>query len=115
MNEENIGKPAICYETGFDEAFLVGTEEELSHFAHSILRLLGEQQKTMHYHGVITRQPLKNSQLSEPMSEIALESIVIVDSKKDRRELINKIRINGGMAPIDWDGHDEWKSRSLGL
>ena len=33
-------KPAVCYETGRDKAFLVGKKEELSEFADSILRLL---------------------------------------------------------------------------
>jgi len=46
------------------------------------------------------------------MSEIVIDGILIVESKEDRRKLVNKIRINNGEQPIDWEGHDNWKSNT---
>lgn len=46
---EKIGKPAICYETGLDEAFLLGTRDELSTFAHTILKLLDMPSRSINY------------------------------------------------------------------
>ena len=106
-----IDKPAICYETGLDEAFLVGTKEELSEFAHSILRLLNGPFELLDYHGINAKQPKSRMSLSSSMSEVVLDGIVIVESRKDRRDLMNKIRLNNGVEPIDWKGHDEWKAR----
>ncbi|NQV27004.1 MAG: hypothetical protein HQ518_21855 [Rhodopirellula sp.] len=101
-------KPAICYETGLDESFLVGTKEELLDFANSIIHLLNIPAQECDYHGVNTEQPKVVYSLTEPMSDIVIDGIVIVESKDDRRDLINKMRINNDEVPIDWEGHDNW-------
>ncbi len=41
------------------------------------------------------------------MSEIALSGVVFGESETDRRTLMNKIRVNDGLDPIDWDGYDQ--------
>ena len=105
-------KPAICFDAGLDEAFLVGTKEELSEFAYSILRLLDGPFELLNYHGINAREPKSLMSLSESMSEIVIDNLVIVESMKDRRDLMNNIRQNNGIEPIDWHGHDEWKARN---
>ncbi len=86
------------------------TNEELYEFAYNIIQLLSEPQESINYHGVNAKRPKTNKPLCEPMSEIVLDTIIIVNSKQERRELMNKIRVNCGMQPIDWRGRDKWNS-----
>jgi hypothetical protein len=104
---EKIGKPAICYETGLDEAFLLGTREELSEFAHIILRLLDAPTKSIDYLGISTQSPIGKMILTHTMSGVVLDGLLIVKDKNDRQILMNKIRINNGDTAIDWQGFDE--------
>lgn len=104
---EKIGKPAICYETGLDEAFLLGTREELSEFAHTILRLLDIPTKSVDYFGINTQTPIHKMSLTHTMSEVVLDGLLIVRDRNDRRVLMNKIRVNNGDVPIDWQGFDK--------
>ena len=104
-------KPAICYETGLDESFLVGTKEELFNFAQSIIEILNGPKKLLDYYGVKTESPKTTLALTESMSEIVIDGLLVVASKEDRRSLVNKIRVNNGESPIDWEGHDNWKTQ----
>ena len=108
MSEE-IEKPAICYETGLDEAFLLGTREELAAFAHSILRHLDAPSEQIDYLGIMTQSPIDANRagLTHVMSEVVLDGLLIVKDKNDRRTLMNKILVNNGEAPIDWKEFDK--------
>ena len=99
-------KPAICYETGLDEAFIVGTRDELSEFAHSILRLLNGPFESRDYHGIHAKEPKSPGSLSDSMSEVVLDGMLIVENKKERHDLMNRIRLNNGIDPVDWQDHD---------
>ena len=101
-------KPAICYETGLDESFLVGTKKELLNFAQSIIDTLNGPKEQLDYFGIKTETPKTTSSLTEPMLEIVFDGLLVVTSKEDRRSLVNKIRVNNGESPIDWEGHDNW-------
>lgn len=101
--------PAICYETGLDEAFLLGTREELAKFAHAILSLLDAPSEQIDYLGIITQSPIDTDKgaLTHVMSEVVLDGLLIVKDKNDRRTLMNRIRVNNAVEPIDWQGFDE--------
>jgi len=101
-------KPAICYENGLDESFLVGTKEELLNFAQSIIDILNGPKNPLDYYGVKTESPKTTIALTESMSEIVIDGLLVVASKEDRRSLVNKIRVNNGESPIDWERHDNW-------
>ena len=103
------GRPSICYESGLDEAFLVGTKKELYEFAQSILEILNGPKESLDYLGVKTEQPKTVKTLTESMSEIVIDGILIVESKEDRRILENKIRVNNGAPPVDWEDYDNLK------
>jgi hypothetical protein len=105
MNKKIEKKPSICYETGLDEAFLVGTKDELLEFAQAIIELLSGPKEPLDYLGVKTEVPIKDRALTESMSEIVIDGMLVVESTEDRQELVNKIRINNGEPPIDWEGN----------
>ena len=100
------GKPSICYESDLDEAFIVGTKEELYEFAQSILKLIDGPKKSFDYFGIKTQQVDTVESLTESMSEIVIDTLLIVEKKEDRRKLVNEVRINNGELPIDWEGYD---------
>ena len=106
--QDKIGKPAICYETGLDEAFLLGTKEELSGLAQTILKLLDAPDEAIDYYGVKT-QSASQASLTHEMSEIGIDGLILVKSAADKRTLMNKIRVNNGEPPIDWESFDEIK------
>ena len=99
-------KPVICYETDIDESFLVGTKKELSDFAYKILNIIEGESNSLNFHGIETLSPKSTSSLSESIPDIVLDGLLIVRSKKDKQDLVNKIRINNGMPPIDWLGRE---------
>jgi hypothetical protein len=99
---DDTDKPAICYETGLDESFLVGTKDELTALAHAILDVVGQPGEPLEYLGIHTRST--TCALTEVMAEVSLDGILVVEDKHDRQELINRIRINNGEPPIDWAG-----------
>jgi len=105
MNKKFEKKPSICYETGLDEAFLVGTKDELLEFAQAIIELLSGPKEPLDYLGVKTEVPKKDRALTESMSEIVIDGLLVVESTEDRQELVNKILINNGEPPIDWEGN----------
>ncbi len=96
-----IDKPAICYETGLDEAFLLGTRDELSEFAHSILQLLDKANKEIEYCGVNALSASNETSLTYAMSDVVIDGLIIIKSEEDQRTLMNKIRTNNGELPID--------------
>ena len=91
---------AICYETGLDESFLVGTREDLRILAEALLNVVNSAGEPTDYLGVPTESFA--TRLTEVMADVVLDGISVVASSKDRRELINRIRINNGEQPIDW-------------
>ncbi len=70
--------------------------------------------EALDYHGINAKEPESLMSLSESMSEVVLDGILFVKNKKDRRDLMNKIGLNSGIGPIDWEGHDEWRARNGG-
>ena len=98
---EKIGKPAVCYETELDEAFLLGTRDELSRFAHAILKLLDMPSESIDYLGISTQSPLNQVSLTQTMSQVEIDRALIVENENDRKILMNKTLLNNGDTPID--------------
>ncbi|MEM7799607.1 MAG: hypothetical protein AAF633_10490 [Chloroflexota bacterium] len=105
--DDKIEEPAICHETALDEAFLVGTKDELAQFAKTILEMLDKPCRELDFWGIPAKQPDDDRGLTEVMSRVVLDGIVIVNSRDDRRKLINKLRVNNGELPIQWEEHDK--------
>lgn len=98
------GKVAICFEQGLDEAFLVGTEEELREFANSILQKLEQENRKTEYHGVPVDEV--NVALTQSSGQVEIHGIYQVSSVEARRVLMNKILKNNGELEIDWDRYN---------
>ena len=95
-------KPSICYETGLDEAFLVGTRAELAAFSQSILDAVNAKGSSEEYFGVNVTAVAGS--LTEVMAEVVLDGVLVVESTRDRQQLMNRVLENNGDSPIDWDG-----------
>jgi hypothetical protein len=83
-------KPIICYEGDLDEACLVGTRDELKAFANQILESLSEDGKSVEYDDIKAKYISGN--LTEFMTEIVLEGIVILENTNHKQGLVNYIR-----------------------
>jgi hypothetical protein len=91
--------PVGMVETGFDEAFLVGTVEDLRWFAH---RILEQVEKTYHvddFLGIPVRQTGKR--LTFGLGDFCVDGLCIVQSYEHKRELVNRIRVNNGESELD--------------
>jgi len=98
-------KPAVCYQTGLDESFLVGTRSELIAFAQSILDAVDSEVPAQDHWGVEARSVVQS--LTEVMAHVVIDGILIVDSTSDRYKLMNRILENNGESPIDWESRQK--------
>jgi len=105
-------RPAVLFTTAEDESFLLGTRSQLASLAERLLGLLRAPAEPGDWDGIRVEQPTCTSSLTDPLSDIALNGIVIVATEEDRRVLINKVRVNHGDEAIDWVAHDEWRKRN---
>jgi len=99
-------KPAVCWETDPDEAFLIGTKEELTQFANSIIEQLKGISSEGNYHGIDVRIPKSSQSLTEVMSDIVIQGLTVVETTQERQELLNRFRKNNGMDEIHWVDDD---------
>jgi len=91
-------------ETGFDEAFLVGTVEDLRRFAHRILEQVEKTYPVDDLLGIPVRQT--GEQLTFCLGDFVVDGLCIVQSHEHKRELVNRIRVNNGeqeLAPEAWE------------
>ena len=100
------GHPAVVTEFSLDESFLLGTKEQLTDLAHAILRAVEGPFHESNWQGISVQQSLTDQSLTEPMSEVAIHGVTIVETNNDRRLLVNYFRTCNGEDPIDWQGHD---------
>ena len=99
-------RPYVLDETGPDESFLVGTSAQLEAFARSILDSLGALPTPDDWHGVQASAPRFTVMLTDPLSDVVISGVVVVQSEADRRLLVNRIRANCGERVVDWEGRD---------
>jgi hypothetical protein len=90
MKKERNAGPLITTQTGWDEAFLIGTEEELLAFAESIIKAVksakeeeffGEKAKTSEFYGV-----------TGEFSEVLFDWLVVTKNREQTRELAHKVQ-----------------------
>lgn len=94
--------PAIMYETGDDEAFLVGSKEEIEAFAQALLCALQSKSQSQNYLGVNCKS-IKTPR-TEQWGFTCVEGLLVTESVKDKRRLINAIRKNNGEPQVQVDG-----------
>jgi hypothetical protein len=82
-------KPIICYEGDLDEACLVGTRNELKAFANQILESLSKEGNSVEYDDIKAKYISGN--LTEFVTEIVLEGIVILENPNHKQGIINYI------------------------
>lgn len=94
-------RPFILYETGPDESFLLGTREELVAFAQKILQSLDEPMMENSYQEIPFQ--MANVALNDSLGDATIDNLFVVASIEDKHKLVNKIRVNNGLLPIDWE------------
>lgn len=100
-------RPALLSTTANDETFLLGTREQLVALAQRILDQAAAETESSCWEGITVTQPHCSPSLTDPMSDLAISGVVVVRSESDRRTLMNKLRINDGLDPIDWEAYDQ--------
>lgn len=108
----SAARPAVVTETALDESFLLGTKEQLINFARSILRAVESPMHQSRWNGVTVQTPSIDQSLTEPMSEVVIRGISVVENENDRRVLVNYFRAVNGDTPIDWVSHDDFRRSS---
>jgi hypothetical protein len=90
MNKERNAGPLITAQTGWEESFLIGTEEELLEFADNIIKAVkaakedvffGEQTKTSKFYDVTGQY-----------SEVLFDWLVVTKNRKQTIELSGKVQ-----------------------
>jgi len=90
MNKERNAGPLITTQTGWEESFLIGTEEELLEFADNIIKAVktakeddffGEQTKTSNFYNVTGQY-----------SEVLFDWLVVTKNRKQTIELSSKVQ-----------------------
>lgn len=99
MNKSDSNSmPAIMYETGEDEAFLVGSKNEIQAFAQALLDALQTQSEPQSYLGISCKS------IQTPKTEIGgftcIKGLLVTESEIDKRKLINAIRKNNGEPQV---------------
>ncbi len=94
--------PAIMFETGHDESFLVGTKEEIRSFANQILAAVEGASGQADYLGVPCQETV--GPMSSTWGDVAVCGLVITQTPTDTKRLINAIRRNNGELPICAEG-----------
>lgn len=103
MNElASNSMPAIMYETGDDEAFLVGTKDEIKAFARALLDALQTTSESQNYLGISCKSIKTPS--TETWGYTCIEGLIVTESVKDKKKLINAIRKNNGEPQVQVDG-----------
>ncbi|MFM2478629.1 hypothetical protein [Celerinatantimonas sp. MCCC 1A17872] len=90
MNKERNAGPLITAQTGWEEAFLIGTEQELLEFADKIVQAVksakkaqffGEETKTAQFH-----------QVTGQYSEVLFDWLVVTKNREQTIELSHKVQ-----------------------
>ncbi|MGF1705484.1 hypothetical protein [Enterovibrio baiacu] len=90
MTKERNAGPLITAQTGWEEAFLIGTEEELLKLAENIVKAVksaksddffGEEVKTSQFYGV-----------TGEFSEVLFDWLVVTKDREQTIELAHKVQ-----------------------
>ena len=94
--------PAIMCEIGWDESFLVGSEDELRAFANKILEEIEKPRKTREFFGAEVKE--YSYRISELWGDACLDGIIITKNSLDTKKVINAVRKHNGADPIASEG-----------
>ncbi|MEM9998576.1 MAG: hypothetical protein AAF809_12825 [Bacteroidota bacterium] len=97
------------WETGPDEAFLIGSEDELRRFAQNILALLNRQDQDEKFLGIDVSWA--SGYLTEKLGDVSIVSVAVTADNQATKRLINAVKRNNGEAPIASVG---WPSEDRG-
>ena len=97
-------KPAICWHSDPDEAFLVGTKESFIELAELLLKLAeSKPTTTSDISGVELFQVSSEEYLTEHGLDIVLQNITLVHKQEDVGKVINHFRVLNGELPLTDD------------
>lgn len=82
--------PIITSQTGLNEAFLIGTREELECFANSILEALNSVKPDVFFGFPTETSDLVSGNL-DGISEVKLDWLVVTKTSKEKQEMFYKI------------------------
>ncbi|MGL6260080.1 hypothetical protein [Vibrio sp. WXL210] len=89
--KDNVSKGAvITAQTGWDEAFLIGTEEDLLSFAQAIISSVESAQKDDFFGEPVKTSNLVYSKLAS-YSEVQFDWLVVTDSNEQTLEIAHKV------------------------
>ena len=97
---EQFKKPAICWHTDPDEAFLVGTRESVIAFARELLRLAESGCIEAQVAGVKLETPNSPSSLTEFGLDIVLQGVSFIESEENALKVVNHFRVLNGESPL---------------
>jgi hypothetical protein len=90
MNTERNAGPLITAQTGWDEAFLIGTEEELLKFAEDIINAV-KSSKEEDFFGEPTKVS-KFCNVTGQYSEVLFDWLVVTKNREQTIKLSNKVQ-----------------------
>jgi hypothetical protein len=90
MKKERDAGPLITAQTGWDEAFLIGTENELLRFAKNIIEAV-KSAKEEEFFGEITKVS-KLYGVTGEYSEVLFDWLVITKDREQTIELAHKVQ-----------------------
>ncbi len=93
---------AIIYQTGPDESFLVGTEQQLRALAHGILDQIEAARGSREVWGVSVKE--SGGRLTELWGDACVDGMFVTKSERDTKKLVNELRKNSGEPPIAAEG-----------
>lgn len=89
MEKSKRSGPIITAQTGWDEAFLIGTESELLEFAEDIIKAV-ESAKPDEFFGEKTKVS-EISGLDGTHSEVKFDWLVVTENQEQNKKLAEKI------------------------
>jgi hypothetical protein len=86
-------RPAVCWQTDPDEAFLVGTRESIISLANQLLELANGECETSNIAGVKVLTPKQNKPLTEFGLDVLVQGVSFVEKESDVISVVNEFRI----------------------
>ncbi|WP_409306637.1 hypothetical protein [Pectobacterium sp. B1J-3] len=85
-----ITSPIIACQTGFDEAFLIGTREELLDFANAIIEAVDKVQPDICF-GVTVKTSNLLAEKLDVKSEVRLDYLVVTETPEEKEVIFQKV------------------------
>lgn len=93
-------KPAICWHSDTDEAFLVGTKESFIYLAKQLMDLVHSECEASDITGVKILTPKKQEYITEYGLDIVVQGANFVENEADMIKVANYFRLQNGNPPL---------------